>query len=231
MSVTVQPLTWSEIDRLQEGASLYVINNSDMNRKQPRGEVHLAIQDGDQEVQVPIPNTWVPINLVEHVKLSSLKASVTLRTLLRGQVLVAISNARAEELLSSPKGQEEARRVRNIMSTTVSSMIGIQSEQITIDTSAGSKVQEPATANATTGGPSSTIATGIVEEYNNGGDESELIDRLTREFEGGRVDRADLLTAMDNMLNKGSRLYLAMADFIEGSNTGTSGNDRVVRAM
>lgn len=232
-TLKVQPLRWEDIEKLKEGDPLYVINASDMERKQSRGEVHLPVRDGDEEQAIPIPNTWIPINLVEYTTLTALKASQQLRTLLRGKVLVAISAELAKELYSRPDAQEELSRVQKYMAENSKLGFGIGESTVAIDTTSSAKITDgdgPTRPTSGAGEADSTVAQGIVGEYNTGGSEDELIDRLEREYSRGNITTGDINRAMDELLNKGSRLFLKLADLRSGDDAGMSG-DRVVRAM
>ena len=86
---------------------LYIINTSDLNNTQPRGELYITIRNGDRDQIIKIPNTWIPIDLSAYAAREAILNSPEFRQALQRGRMEAINSKVAEEVLATESAQEE----------------------------------------------------------------------------------------------------------------------------
>lgn len=216
-SIQVTPLTTQQINELS--TCFYVMNNSDSNRKRPRGIVHLSAKENDQDASVALPNTWLPINLVDYFSLDSIKRSRDIRQTIQAGVIVVISEAEATQILATPGARDEISRVREEMQKSRGSsgfMLGETGEKVTISTSGNTAIGTTIAVDTAmaSGGLNPVLA--VVERYNAGGDERSAINELFTMAKGG-LPMVNFEEAAGKIPNTSSKLYLAIGDIIGGA--------------
>lgn len=103
-------------------ARLFVLNTSDLpnpvtkKSMRPKGSVIIRIVTANgREETVVVPNTWIPWELTARLPLKDLLDSSDLRREINNGALQILTEADAEELLSSSDAQEENNRVYMIV--------------------------------------------------------------------------------------------------------------------
>lgn len=121
----VQVTTFNTLDEAIRSGEVWVINNSDQGGKRKKGVVILVIttQDGSK-INVKLPPTWIPINLLNYASIDDLQKCTILRQYVGSKLLVAVDKKSVEALQGESAYDAEARRVETSMqgfAATVSS--------------------------------------------------------------------------------------------------------------
>lgn len=109
--------TFRTVDEAVKKGEVFAVNVSDKNKTQPKGDLifHLGGNDGDSNVIVNIPRTWIPFDLTEYSTLADIEKSTSLRSLMRQGLLVLITEESFEALLKDPNYPNEMENVRKSM--------------------------------------------------------------------------------------------------------------------
>ena len=105
--IRTSTLTLVELLDEKESAPLYVINSSDLNRSQPRGDIYITVSNGGRDQIVKIPNTWIPIDLTAYAPRTIILGNPDFRQALQRRRITAIGNKTASDILMSVEAQEE----------------------------------------------------------------------------------------------------------------------------
>lgn len=205
MTISITPLDISDV--LKATDSLYVVNNTDLQRSRPKGTLHIVARDeAGEEVVINLPKTWIPINLASYCDVKSVTRSQNFRDLLRKSIVYAVSDDQAKTILSSGAGLAEHKRVMALENMVSKATGGAQPTEITIFGGDDTPAQTPATAkNAPL---RDTHVEEIVSDFNAGMDDEALSKRIP----GIIGDKDSWIWASQQIKDTGSLTYLAISD-------------------
>lgn len=96
----------------KETGQLWVVNTSDLGKKQRRGDISLSVRDpAGQEIPIMLIATWLPIDLASHTGIEAYEKSDNFRTYVRKGILGVITGEMAKSILEMDRGGVEADRV------------------------------------------------------------------------------------------------------------------------
>lgn len=197
--------------------SLYVVNASDRNRTKPKGNVIFTVSEADGSViTIELPKTFIPLDVTTWASLDAVKGSTEFRALLRKGALVAISSEDAEQYLRSPSAQAEITRLRK--DSHLFGAIGSSVEKFNLDSGS---MTTTISRNEVAGTNSNTIngeLYKLVAEFNNGGDDNALANRL-RTLKTLTVD--DIVWATDQVKATDTEFFKALSEVLGGPNDDT----------
>lgn len=217
MKIEMTPLSLSDIPA--DSTNLFVVNNTDLSRSRPKGVFHLVITDAsNQEVQINLPKTWLPINLADYCDVPSILRSSKFKELVRRGIFLVISDEEARKHRSSSKGVAEIASVKAIENTingVVSKALTDAPAQVVVYGNEGPAVSDP---NAPP--PAAEFAqqevrlqevVQIVQDFNvNNVDDEELATRIAS-IEGNKTS---WIWAAQQINDTTSKTYEAISDKI-----------------
>lgn len=104
----------NDFGKMFAASELWVVNTSDKNGSQPRGDIILTIKDENSEdMVISLPSTWLPMDLCAYTDISNYKKSTNFRNYIRGGLLSVIEADTAKNLLSLAPAKDEMIRVRD----------------------------------------------------------------------------------------------------------------------
>lgn len=223
MAFDITPLGIDEVlTQAREHKVLYVTNNSGTRYdpfkensdgttggtvKQTLGLVHINYRNAAGDLTaLGVPPTWAPINLAAYTALEPLITSDNFLSLLRKQVLVAMSKSDAERILNTPEARAElAEHSKN--AGVVSSSVNIPLSTFRV----GPQSVDP--VDVVTNMPVNHEALAkLLDDFNN----ERITDAIaTNQFERLTVSLEDITANMSAMQATDSQLFRAMINRIE----------------
>lgn len=216
MSLNVTPLT--HYDAVKQTDHCYVINNSNGQNKRPRGILFMSVKDGDREVAIELPATWIPIDLYGYASPEAIRQSVDFRTLMRENHIVAIASNEAKEILGTSAAREEKGRI-SLRSDTKSDD-NVNTGKISINTGGSSVITESSVATASS--PVNEQLVTLINGFNN----NEIMDErasqnLRQMVNAGQVSLQQLQSSAMKISNTGSTFYSTLEELISELASGT----------
>lgn len=105
--------SFEEISKIADRGDLYVINNSNLNNQQSRGNVVMDINgDNGNTFPVSLMSTWVPQNIGDQCQPKFVVQSNAFRRLVSRDILIVIPTEEAIQILRRPDVAEELRKVQ-----------------------------------------------------------------------------------------------------------------------
>lgn len=96
-------------------ANLWVVNISDKQGRQARGDIMLSVKDEqNQDITILLPSTWLPFDLCQWTAINNFEKSTTFRTYIRKGLLAVIDEATAKRILEISGAKEESLRVQEL---------------------------------------------------------------------------------------------------------------------
>lgn len=125
--------TYKTLDEAIEKNFVQAINISDRGGTQTKGHLIFSIGEGGSVTNIRIPNTWVPVNLLEYGNLDEVKNSTSLRALMRARLLVLVTEESAKDIKNQPNFRAEYQRFMDSMKS-MSDVESVLDEEIEINT-------------------------------------------------------------------------------------------------
>ena len=220
MSLNVKPLTHSEAIKNQD--EVWVINNSSGANERARGILFMSVKDGDRDVAVQVPATWLPQNVLEYISHAALVNSVDFRNLVREKHLVPISPSDAKAILNSGEALAEKTRLAELKA----SMPGAartatnSGDTVAIHTGGGATIMAP--AEVANSDAENTQIVQLIAQFNaNTVSDEHAVEVVRRMFNMGEVSISQLQMSAMKINNTSSALYRAFEALISGIEEGT----------
>lgn len=213
----VTAMTMESINKAK--GSLYVVNSSDRNRTKPKGNVIFTVSESDgTTITIELPKTFIPLDVTTWASLDAIKGSTEFRALIRKGAIVAIPNDDAEQYLRSPVAQAEITRLRK--DANLFGAIGSSVEKFNLDSGSMTSTTIPRNDDIKVGSKTqiNTELMQLVEEFNAGGDDADLANRL-RGLRNLTVD--DVVWATDQVKATGTEFFNALSEVLGGSDNDT----------
>lgn len=193
--------------------SIYVFNSSDLNGKQPKGQLRLSLGDR-HDIHVLVPPTWIPFDLLQYGTREDVQKSQDLRNLVRSNYLIILHESEAERLMSSPSYETEKTRVLQLVNKK--SNVGLKgNESTTVDIHIGNVLDnhtaQPNSPNQTNYiSPQVSSLIQAQKDAFSSGDDTSLVSMIESSFPSMTVSDYDQILL--NLENQSSLLYLAASD-------------------
>lgn len=215
---------FSKIRVLAEEGDLWIINNTSLNNKRPRGVMALSIKDSNGDViPLVIPATWIPINLATMCDPTYCVASQSFRDAVGKRNLLVITANEAKNILSSDDAKREAKaveeyRLGNSAATNSANYTSGEST-VTVQTSKDSSSLKTVSQFA------------VSDSVQNINEDDNVLHKLVVDFNAGLLSDEQvedayrtikpsveaLKTAGSNVNNTGSKFFEMIADSISES--------------
>lgn len=219
MSLDVKPLSHSDAIKNQD--EVWVINNSSGANERARGILFMSVKDGDRDVAVQIPATWLPQNILEYISHTALVNSVDFRNLVREKHLVPISASDAKAILNSSEAFSEKARLTELKASLpgATKTAAASSETISIHTGGGAAIMAPAEV-ASPNSENGQLVQLITQFNENRISDNDAAEALQRMFKMGEVSVAQMQMSAMKINNTASALYRALEALISGIEEG-----------
>lgn len=219
-TINVTPITeFSKIREFANSGDLWIINNTNLGNKRPRGVIALSVKDANGDI-IPliIPATWIPINLATMCDPILCISSQFFRDAVGKRNLIVISSEEAKEILSSASAKREAAEVEEYRSGNAAAISGADQGETTIlinttkDSSSLRTASQISNADSVQNvNPDDNILHKLIADFNSNSMSDEQVEEA---FTTLKPSIEALKVAGGNIANTGSKLFEMVADAI-----------------